>query len=323
LEAAAETDISGKHILSTEGERIHENFRRELSEEALALKLKTLEQFQEKAIRWIKTQFRAATTATSIILAVFAYAGFKGCNASEKYQQLAKESEQAIEEKLSSIDRATEKIKNTSESVLANIYKENDSLNKKVDSVEKLIEKKMKDLDEFNTKKIRDYQEELRVSVDEIGKLQKRTARQLDRSDQQLEKIKRLENSRFRILVHYRDDAIKSYQDNIELMKKTLFKKGFIIEKKNISNVSADKQEIIRYSESQQIKNKVEEIQQQLTAVFNKKLSGNFNPIPIKCESAASVDPLQVVIKLCPQAKANADGYCYEANSTANNRHTK
>lgn len=298
-----------------EGQQIYEKFSRELNEEALELKFEMLEAFQEKATKWVKVQFVAATSAISIVVAVLAYAGFNGFSASEEYQQLVKnseatikDSEAVIEESRASIENARAEfeissqttleeleasskkslsgLQTTTNNALAELRINLDEFNDELILAQVNIDAKMKDLGKFNTDEIKKYERNLSQTLASAGVLQKQAMGHL-------EKIKRLENSRIRIIVHYRDSARDLYLKNINLMERALSKKGFIIDNDDIANVSADRQEVLYYSKSIHIIDKVKEIQKQLL--------DEFKIFPMRYQSAGSLDSLQVVIKLCPQ----------------------
>lgn len=146
----------------------------------------------------------------------------------------------------------------------------------------------MSKLKNFDTKKITLYKNDLEKKIKEITKLK--------------ENYKKLENSRFKIIVHYRGATISEYHKNIKTIDSVLHEKGYILDKDNIANVSADYQEILYFSDSVHIKEKVQEIQ--------KLLLGKFKPIPIHYEGSGNLDPLEVVVKLCPGGRPFEENKC-------------
>lgn len=273
--------------------RLHDKLKREIQDETQELKFELLESFQDKATKWVKMQFWAATAAISIVVVIFAYAGFNSFKATEEYQQLVKDSEDTIKKDLALINKSTETFNLSAQNSLNNLENSRELFIQKSTAAEKTIEEKMQGLEQFDTEKIRSYENKLNDTVIKIEQLQRRMNTQLGRADQQFEQIKRLENNRFRILVHYRETEQQLYHRNLAKLESVLYDKGFIINKDDIANVSSDRQEILYYSEARQIRDKINEIQQQL--------ADEFIQIPIRYESAGSFDPLRIMIKLCPQ----------------------
>jgi hypothetical protein len=287
--------------ITEECSRLHDQLKREIQEETQELKFEMLESFQEKATKWVKMQFWAATSAISIVVAIFAYAGFNSFKATEEYQQLVKESEDSIKQDLVLIKKSTESFDLSAQNSMKDLENSRALFLQKSTAAEKIIEEKMRGLKQFDTDKIRNYERKLNKTVLRIEQLQQRMTAQLARADQQFEQIKRLENNRFRILVHYRETEQVLYKKNLAKLESALYAKGFIIQKDDIANVSSDRQEILYYSEAKQIRNKINEIRQQLAE--------KFIDIPIRYESAGSFDPLRVIIKLCPQGNTS-DSNC-------------
>lgn len=282
LKSPIDCSLTDQEAISEAGKRIYEEFSRELKEEASALNYEMLETFKEKATNWAKSQFILATSAISIVVVILGYLGFKGFDASAKFTQLAEQSTSEFEE-------TRKKFAESSSDALSELKVQKDAFDKK-------FKAQLKDLEKFNTDQILEYETRLKETVATVEKLKKQTGSHLRQAASQLEEIKKLENSRFRILVHYRDTTQQIFRKNIALVESALFKNGFIIDEGNISNVTADREEILYFSNSKHIVDKVREIQQ--------SLSEDFKKIPINYESTGGIDPLQVIIKLCPQDNA-------------------
>lgn len=284
-------------IITEECIRLHDKLKREIQEETQELKFELLESFQDKATKWVKMQFWAATTAISIVVVIFAYAGFNSFKATEEYQQLVEDSEKGINDGVALIESKRKSLDQSALDSMQELNKTRAGFIEKVTQAEKTIEEKMQGLAQFNTEKIRSYEKKLNETVIKIEELQRQMNTQLKTAEEKFEQIKRLENNRFRILVHYRETEQTLYRKNLTQLESALYEKGFIINNDDIANVSSDRQEILYYSEAIQIREKINEIQQQLASKFIN--------IPVRYETAGSFDPLRVIIKLCPQGEAN------------------
>ena len=262
-----------------------DKMRDEINEEAVEVKFKTLEAFQEKATKWVRNQFAAATAAISLVIAILAYAGFDGFEATREYQEKLKEYEADLAVHQQNLVTSEKKIN----SEVASFEEKAADFDKAVIGAHEKIDNEMSKLANFDTAKITKYKNDLEVKIEEIKKLK--------------DDFIKLENSRFRIIVHYRDDVIEQYQKNIKAVGSALFEKGYILDKNNIANVSSDYQEILYFSDSEHIKKKVLEIQKMLT--------DKFTSMPIKYEGAGNLDPLEVVIKLCPQGRTFEESRCF------------
>ena len=261
-----------------------DELKQDLEEKALEVKHEMLEDFEEKATKWVKLQFVAATTAISIVIALLAYAGFSGFDASKEYQELAQEYIKKVTDADNELNQRTESFQMLS------------------DNATNRIDKVMDELNNINTDEINQHKRELQAQIDRVAALEKALKGQI-------EKVNKVENSRFHVLVHYRESAPQLLDKNIEYMEGVLYDRGYILERKNIANVSSDRQEILYYSKNKHIFSKVQQVQ--------KLLAGKFKSLPIRYESAGSVNPYQIVIKLCPQANA-ADSRCTIEPSNGN-----
>lgn len=267
-----------------------------------------LQEFQEKATNWAKIQFATLATAITIVTVVLGYVGFSSINVIEKIESIETEAIKSVEKKQKKLDNEYKKrlsdLQQKSDDFELKTSETLVSFNTKVKDADEMIDIKKQELAKFNSDKIEKYEKNLKQDNEEI---QTQLNTQVNRIGTQIDKINKLENSRFQILVHYREASLQLYNKNINILENTLFSKGFILNKKNIANVNSDRQEIIYYSESIHIKDKIKEIRQ--------LLSREYNNIPIRLESADNFDPLQIVIKLCPQVD-NSGSYCI-INSTA------
>lgn len=79
--------------INEQADIILDKLREEINEEAIEVKFKTLEAFQENATKWVKNQFTAATAAISLVIAILAYAGIDGFYSTKQYQEKLKEYE--------------------------------------------------------------------------------------------------------------------------------------------------------------------------------------------------------------------------------------
>ena len=276
--------------MDAKSQRVSEAFIASMKAQAQQVKLDMLEDFQEKATKWVKIQFAAGATAMSLVIGVLAYVGFSGFNAAEEYQKLVADSEKNITD---SRDESLQQMKTTQEVVQNAISKIEFDLQSKFDEVDQEIDLKLNQLRQINTEKISQYESRLTETLNEVTSLQRAVKSNLQKSVEIGDNIEKLENSRFRIIVHYRENKQDIYRNNLERLEAALFDRGFVIDQDDIANVSTDRQEIIYYSNSALVVTKMKEIQAQLKALFNH--------IPIRHEDAASLDSLQVVIKLCPQ----------------------
>lgn len=283
--------------LVEESHRIRKEFSEAANAEALKIKLELLEAFQEKATKWAKVQFAAGTTALTLLLGVLAYAGFSGFDAAKDYRALVKTSETTITDSLKTSLQAMNRSKLENEKLFAEITRHlnqrKTEIDNKFETADTAIDEKLTKLSQINTEKIGDYQLTLATKIAEINSLKENIESNLVQAEAIIENIRKLENSRFRIIVHYREEEPVLYRNNLKLIEQVLFDKGFIIDQDDIANVRTDRQEILYYSTSPQVMEKVREIQRQL--------SNQFPDIPIKFVGAASLDSLQVIVKLCPQ----------------------
>jgi chromosome segregation ATPase len=151
---------------------------------------------------------------------------------------------------------------------------------------------KSKNLDATLTA-VKSLRTELENSKKDFNKLQ--TALQ-----SQVNEIKKIERSRYQILVHHGSTDVKEGREqNIAQLRGALYDKGYIVGADDIFNVSADKQEIIYYSDTMDVAAKVNEI---INA-----LPDQYKPIKPKLETSGNNDPYQVVIKLCPNGTASGN----------------
>ena len=298
----AETD---SQLFTVERQRIQEQFSAELTDEALQIKLHMLEAFQDKATKWVKVQFAAGATALTLVIAVLSYVGFSGFNAAEKYQRLIENSEKNITQQLNVNLKTMSDAKMAIDDSFVKIN--NDLIDRKNKIDEAFLEanaqinEKLGQLSQFDAERTKLYQERLSKTLSEVENLKMEVTGQLTLAKKIGENINKLENSRFRIIVHYREVELALYRENLAFVESALYEKGFIIDQNDIANVSTDRQEILYYSTSPGVVEKVSEIQ--------KQLSTKYSNIPIRFEDAASLDSLQVVIKLCPQ-KNNISDSC-------------
>ncbi|HEC19022.1 MAG TPA: zinc ribbon domain-containing protein [Gammaproteobacteria bacterium] len=273
---------------------------RELNEEALEAKHKLLEEFQDKATKWVKTQFIAATTAISVVLAVLAYAGFSGFDASERFKQAIEKStlefEQNLEANKKYLAASDKKIKATM-----------NNFNKRAANIDRMLEEKTQQIENLNTENINRYQQSLNEMMHSLKSLADRYDLQQKKIRTQLADIEKLKNSQFQILVHYRDDSIDDYQRNVKRLTDTLDREGYVVNERNIANVSVDRQEILYYSKATRIINKVNEIQQLLKDNLGRTL-------PLRFEGAGDFNPLRIAIKLCAR-KSLRNGRCQETGN--------
>ncbi len=258
--------VNEEYVSETTRQLVKKIFE-ELNEEAIEVKFKTLESFEEKATSWVNNQFVALSVAISIVVAVLSYAGFSSYNASEEYQKMLDKANLEIADDIKNIERSRQ------------------NFNTEASQAKDEIDGKMKELEGFDSSKITKYQLSLEQTLQRVNTIEKQ-------SEDRLKAIKKLENSRFRIQLHYRDDNHQLWQDNIEYIRQRFDTKGFRLTSRNIANVTTDKQEIIIYSSiSEEKANIIREL------ILPRFKSININTIPTSYN-----DDFDMVIKLCPQS---------------------
>lgn len=254
-------------------------FAENIKDIATHTKLEALEDFQEKATKWVRYQFIAVTTAASVIIAILAYVGFKGFNINEildkttdKYVAQLEKNKTEIEDGSSELSKIKNQVINEAKEQLSEIA----TLNKNMSEIKIL----RKDLD---------------AKIAAINKL--KTA-----VDQQASEIKKIERSRYKILVHYEIPQSKKIpKRDIQKLRTTLYKKGYIVGSEDILNVSTDRQEILYYSDTLDMSAKINEIID--------TLPDEDKPIGKKLVKSGNSDPFQIVIKLCSIGQ-NSDLAC-------------
>ena len=248
-------------------------FAESIKDVATQTKHEALEDFQERATKWVRYQFIAVTTAASIVIAIFAYVGFNGFDLS----QMLNESKDAVKD-------AKKEIESVKETTLA-----------KIDEAIKKSEAIKNDIEEINLIKNDIKQEKIRLSKLK-NSLQKEIENDIktvkDDLKNQIKTIQKIERSRYQILVHRGTaDLRKKREQTINDLKTALHNTGYVIGPDNLFNVTADRQEIIYYSNSEEMASKAEEIKNALKDKYK-----NIETRPIE---SGNNDPFQVVIKLC------------------------
>ncbi len=284
--------------------------------EAAQIKMEALEDFQDRATRWVKIQFVTATVAISLLLAFLALLGYSGWDLKVEFQkeltlgidEIVKgktEIETIKDEYQMAIDKSEQELENAKIEYQAKVRENlkivtdsstklegiSQSVTSKATNALQLIEKKQLELENFNFGQIESYRNELREEKNNISVLTAGINRQIAKLD-------KIERSRYQILVHYGGlDLERSEPANFNELQTVLYEKGYIVDYEDIMNVSADRQEILYYSATTDMDAKVEEIR----GLISPEVDGEVGK---KLERSSNNDPFQIVIKLCPKGTA-------------------
>ena len=246
----------------------------EFNEEATEVKFKTLASLEEKATTWAKRQLAALTFAISILIAVLSYVGFSGLDFNKKYNELFEGAKKEITSHKKNIRTTTANFNEHAEEINTKLKEIDDKSQKTV----KLLDEKMAIIVGFNSEKIDKYTEELQSTLKEVNELNS--------------KYKILKNNRFKIQVHYRDNDQNIWHKNVNYLQNKLDNKGFILSKRQVSNVRADRQEIIIYSESRR----------KAALDIKDLITDEFTFFDIKTEVSVPNNDFDIIIKLCAQS---------------------
>jgi hypothetical protein len=305
LGATDQDESKPTEAFSNISEHQFEQFRTQLTVEAQKIKYEQLESLQDKATGWVKRQFMLATVVIGAVGAFLAFVGIQNFNVSEELKQKASEVNDEIDNRANEVLSQTNAVEAILQKLQQDADKKVDDFNQKIALGEKIFDEKLEKLETLDVNKIQEYEKQLKQTVAQVTLLKTDLKTSLDTAEQQLERIKKLENGRFRILLHYRDSTRENYLRNIEKLENILFPEGFNIDHNDIANVGSDREEIIYYSSAKNIVDKVQEIEQ--------LVSNGFRSIPVRYESAGKYDPFQILIKLCAQKEI--DGSCGQNKS--------
>jgi len=269
--AIKEKDVDAHTKLYVDG------FKKAAESEATRIGQTMLVKFQDDATKWIRYQFIAVTTAVSVVIGILAYVGINGWDIKQIMTDSKNEYLEQVNLSKDILEKAKKDIKLSS-----------------ADALEKIedAKSKSKDLDAKLA-----AVESLRVELENRNKSFVALQTTLQKQVGEIEKIER---SRYQILVHHgAPDLTKDREDSITQLRSVLYEKGYIVSADDIFNVSADKQEIIYYSDTKDMAAKVNEI---INA-----LPGHYKPISPKLETSGNNDPFQLVIKLCPNGTSSGN----------------
>lgn len=252
----------------------------EFKDEAVEVEFKTLASLEERATTWAKRQFAALTVAITVLISVLSYVGLSGLDFNQKYKELFEGAKKEIEIHKTSISTTASKFNIEADET----YTKLKSLEEKFMKNSERLDDKMKIIEEFKSDEIKKYETKLKSALKKVDEL---------RSD-----YKKLRNNRFKIQVHYRDNDQKIWHQNIDQLQNKLDNEGFILNKRHVSNVKAERQQIIIYSESNR----------KAAEAIRKHIADQFTFFEIRKEPSG-FNEFDIIIKLCAQT-GNLDNEC-------------
>ena len=178
--------------------------------------------------------------------------------------------------------------------MLAAMNSKKQEFDNKISEAQGKIENTMDELKGFNTDQINEYTKKLDITLKQLNTLD-------ERSEKRYKEIVRLDNSRFRIQVQYREKTKELWSDNIKYIRDKLDKDGFQLPFRGIANVMTDMQDIVIASPSSLEKAKL----------IRKLIEPKFGPIKITSSPSNYWDNYDMVIHLCPQADGK-DSACMQ-----------
>lgn len=247
-------DTSTSEVVSGEQNtaRLVKAFENEVTSISDKAKYDILISAQEKFSTWIRYQYLVITGATGIVIAILGYLGFNGIDL------------------FGTLDKESDKLQD---------------IIKQVSKAETSISKKLEELNNIETSKIDTYQKNLVKQINSTKELRKDLNKQIN-------KIHKIERSKYKILVHYNTSELDhNYNKNIDSLRNKLYEQGFILKPGNIFNVTTDRQEIIYYQKSKDIT--------EIIKLMTHSLPDNYSKIASRHEGQTDNDPMQIVIKLC------------------------
>lgn len=256
-----------------------EEFRKNMQAYAEMTRHQELDKFQSQATSWAKFQFAGIIAAITALAAFLGFVGFKGIDLQETIDGAKEQLEVAVKDAQHTINTGTSEI----------VDKKEES-QKSVQELMKRVESETAKLDEINAQT-----QQSKLALDKhIARIKNMEAKLTE----QINKVSKMERSRYKIQVHYDVAQLeKSNRKSISDLQAALLDKGYVIGSDNIMSVSTDEQEVIYYSNSQEVIKNAREIRSALANRF-----GNIN---LKLEKSDRKDPYEIVVKLC--RKLNSD----------------
>lgn len=311
LEAAMPRTINESDV-NQQTQKFIAQFADNIKLEAAKIKMAALEDFQDRAMRWVKIQFVTATAALSIVLAFLAWLGYSGWDVSKQFQaDLTKGKQEIIsikdeyqldvdknlqameDEKNKYLEEYRRNLEIVSDSRLQLQQIRKDVTDEAAVSLN-LITEKRKELEDFDLTQLERYRGQLTSEINRNVQLQMNIESQVSTLNEQVSRLDKIERSRYQILLHYGgSDLGHAEPTNFSDMQRKLYEKGYIVDLDDIMNVTADRQEIVYYSATADMGRKVDEI----IELILPQVDGNIGK---KLERSGNNDPFQIVIKLCP-----------------------
>lgn len=240
-------------------------------------KHKSLEWVQEKVEKWAKHQYVIVTVSAGLVSLVLAFAGLKGLDASNKYEEMVEKASERVSKGLQYITDRSNKFNEESKAALSD------------------LEEKRIELDEYSVDKIQAYEDKLKQQISRIDMLEEKFSKDFSKLDKTVIRVGKLLKSSFKIELHYYDSSFERRKKNIKYLVDKLSLKGYTLDNKKIANLKADKREIVAYTDND--KTMSEEI--------SNAISEKFPSLDVTLKPYDYTNDYKVLIKLCSEVDEN------------------